>query len=147
MSSGGRRFYQSDPLIKYLIAPLTVNSPGQTLTNALDLSYSAFETNLPYCSISNINTSGGITTLIAGSSTYFITGATLNAGQLYLDTGRRVTLFGENITTGGYNKTAIYTQIIPMNGQTTEGITFVDTNLYAKVWAANGQNVYVSRIG
>jgi hypothetical protein len=71
----------------------------------------------------------------------------LTAGQLFKDMGRQITVL-DNADDATH--LALYRQVQLVSGPTTEGVAndaAYSANIYVRVWAADGQNVRVARLG
>ena len=71
----------------------------------------------------------------------------LSAGQLFKDLGRQITVLSN---TDAATHLALYRQVQLVSGATTEGVpddAAYSANIYVRVWAADGQNVRVARLG
>ena len=70
----------------------------------------------------------------------------LTAGELFKDMGRQITV----LDTDDATHLALYRQVQLVSGATTEGVADdadYSANIYVRVWAADGQNVRVARLG
>jgi hypothetical protein len=70
----------------------------------------------------------------------------LTAGELFKDMGRQITVLAADDAT----HLALYRQVQLVSGATTEGVANdadYSANIYIRVWAADGQNVRVARLG
>ena len=70
----------------------------------------------------------------------------LTAGELFKDLGRQITVLGTDDAT----HLALYRQVQLVSGATTEGVPSdadYSANIYVRVWAADGLNVRVARLG
>lgn len=74
---------------------------------------------------------------------------TLDAGELYKDMGRQITIVDTD--GAGAKHLAVYRQVQYMGGVASEGVEDAAPSYYAhiflRVWAADGKNVVVARTG
>ena len=70
------------------------------------------------------------------------TGANIANGRVYRDLGRQVT-----VVDASRRRVAVYRCVQEQLGVTAEGASVTAADLYVRVWAADGSNVNVARLG
>lgn len=69
----------------------------------------------------------------------------INAGELFRDMGRSIT-----VVDADGNHLALYRNVQKVDGASTEGVpsdAAYSANIYVRVWAADGDNIGVARLG
>ena len=138
MTSVLRRADQIPPRIRYLLTVAgAAGSTAQFTSNGVSAFTVPQGTFGPIDQIQNQNLSAIPATLVNPA-----------VGTLYRDLGR--SLYVYDVLGAGGLQQAIFRQVMPMSGPTSEGVNtsmFTGPSTYVKTWTATGQGVIVVRTG